>query len=420
MPPSDHPQHPGALGTARRRYDLVVHGATGFVGRQVAACLAAHAQLRGSGLRWALSGRDPAKLAQLQQSLTGPGPTPDVLLADAGDAHALGRLARQARVVLSAAGPFAVHGSLLVAACVRHHTHYVDITGETPWVRDLVDRHHAQAARDGTRIVPCCGFDSVPSDLGVWMLRSAMAQRLGLDCAEVKAAYALRGGLNGGTLASALHLFESGQADALADPYLLNPDTARAVVRGADRDPVRARFDTDFGAWLAPFFMGPVNTRVVRRSAALLDYGSRFRYQEYLRVGRGAVAAASAGALSAAMGASRLALRWGPVRAACARLAPGPGEGPSIAQQDQGGFRCELVARSVNGQMLRGRVSAQGDPGNRATTRMVSEAALALVVDAAQLPGGPGRGGVLTPASALGDVLLGRLRAAGMAFVVDA
>ena len=108
------------------------------------------------------------------------------------------------------------------------------------------------------------------------------------------------------------------------------------------------------------------------------------------------------------------------MRAACARLAPGPGEGPSVAQQDQGGFRCELVARSVNGQLLRGRVSAQGDPGNRATTRMVSEAALALVFDAALLPGGPGRGGVLTPASALGDVLLGRLRAAGMAFVVDA
>ena len=337
-----------------------------------------------------------------------------VLVASADDTRALNALARQSSVVLSTAGPFDLYGSKLVAACVRHGTHYVDITGETPWVQGLIAQHHAQAARDGTRIIPCCGFDSVPSDLGAWMQVQAMRKGHGVPCAGMKVAFSLRGGVNGGTLASALHMLDSGQAVALADPFLLNPPDQRPVARACDRDPSWLHFDADFKSWLGPFFMGPVNTRVVRRSAALLDYGPDFRYQEYLRVGTGPLAAAAAASISAGMGLSRIALAWAPVRSLAARIAPRPGEGPSAERMDGGAFRCDFVTRSVNGIHLRGQVSDQGDPGNRATTKMVCEAALALALDGAQLPGGPGLGGVLTPASGLGAVLVDRLRAAGM------
>ncbi len=390
-----------------RQHDVVLYGASGFVGRQTVAYFVQHAQ----GLRWALAGRSADKLAAVQRQ-TG-ATMADLVVADAQDAQALDALARNARVVLSTAGPFALYGSELVAACVRHGTHYVDITGETPWVRELIDRHHATAAQGGTRIIPCAGFDSVPSDLGAWLLVQALRQQ-GQVCVAAKASYSLRGGFNGGTLASALNMLDTGQAQALADPYLLNPAEGRPADPAIDADPVAPHRDADFGAWVGPFFMGPVNTRVVRRSAALLGYGDAFHYQEYLRFGAGAAAAVAAAGLSFGMNASQLALKLAPVRRIARAMAPGPGEGPSERSMDEGSFRCELVGHGDRGALARARISARGDPGNRATTVFVCEAALALAQDGAQLPGGPGWGGVLTPASGLGDVLVQRLRRAGM------
>lgn len=392
-----------------RPYDVVLYGASGFVGRQTVAYFAAH----GGGLRWALAGRNRDKLEAARQA-AGPGAAhAGIVVADAADARALAALAGDTRVVLSTAGPFALFGSALVAACVAQRTHYVDITGETPWVRGLIDLHHAQAAADGTRIIPCCGFDSVPSDLGAAMLVQHFAAQ-GEPCTGVKAAFSLRGGFNGGTLASALNMLDSGQADALADPWLLNPADTRPPAGPTDADPVAPHRDADFKAWVGPFFMGPVNTRVVRRSAALLDYGPGFHYQEYLRFGSGTAAALMAAGVSAGMGASQAALQLAPVRALARRLAPAPGEGPSEDSMNRGGFRCELVGFGARGTVARARVAASGDPGNRATTVMVCEAALALALDARALPGGKSGGGVLTPASGLGVVLADRLRQAGM------
>ena len=396
-------------------YDVVLYGASGFVGRQTVAHFAAHA----GALRWALAGRSRLKLEAVRAS-AGPGAAQaGILVADAADAASLDALAASTRVVLSTAGPFALYGSKLVSACVAHRTHYVDITGETPWVRGLIDAHHVQAARDGTRIVPCCGFDSVPSDLGTWLLVQHFAS-LDEHCVQVKASYSLRGGFNGGTLASALNMLDEGQTQRMADPWLLNPVDDRPVTTSQDEDPFSPVHDADFNAWLGPFFMGSVNTRVVRRSAALLGYGPQFHYQEYLRLGRGPAAALTAVGLSAAMMASQAALRLAPLRRLARRLAPAPGEGPSEARMDRGSFRCELVGHGVRGSTAWGTVASWGDPGNRATTQMVCEAALALAGDAAKLPGGKRRGGVLTPASALGDALVRRLRAVGMTFALQA
>lgn len=401
--------------STERPYDVVLYGATGFVGRQTVAYFAAHAQ----GVRWALAGRSAGKLEKVRQ-VCGPGASSaGIIVADAADRKALDALAAQASVVLSTAGPFALYGSELVAACVGQRTHYVDITGETPWVRGLIERHHAQAARDGTRIIPCCGFDSVPSDLGAWLVAEAIWQQHGEPCVSVKACHSMRGGLNGGTLASALNAVETGQDRLLADPFLLNPagTVPRDIAQHAD--PIAPHRDADFNAWVGPFVMGPVNTRVVRRTAALLGergdqaYGTDFSYQEYMRFGRGPLGAAAAVGISIGMGAGQVAIHFKPVRAMARAVAVAPGEGPSERTMDGGSFRCELIGRSASGKVMRGRVAGDGDPGNRATTKFVCEAALALALQLPSLPGGRG-GGVLTPASGLGGVLAERLIAVGM------
>ena len=400
----------------RRAYDVVLFGATGFVGRQTAAYFAE----RAGGLRWALAGRSGAKLGQLRTAC-GPGAAEaGIVVADAADPQALQALAAQTAVVLSTAGPFALHGSALVAACVAERTHYVDITGETPWVRSLIDRHHAQAERDGTRIIPCCGFDSVPSDLGAWLVVQAIQRQFGEPCVSVKACHSIRGGINGGTLASVFNIMDSGQAKLLADPFLLNPESRPRRSAVGHADPAGPHHDADFGAWVGPFVMGPINTRVVRRSAALLGtrgdagYADDFAYQEYLRVGRGPLAAGAAAGLSLGMGVGSFAMSIKPWRALARMLVPAPGKGPSQSAMDGGSFRCELVGKSASGKLLRGLVAGQGDPGNRATTRFVCEAALALASQLEALPGGLRTGGVLTPASGLGGVLVQRLLAIGM------
>ena len=418
-----------------RKYDLVIYGASGFVGQQVVNYLAQRHLAGPPGrpadakrLRWALAGRSAAKLETARMAAGEGAGQAGVIVAEAKDVAALDALARSASVVLSTAGPFALYGSELVAACVRNGTHYVDITGETPWVRDMIAQHHATAAKSGVRIIPFCGFDSVPSDLGAWLVARTMISTYGDPCSRIKACFTVRGGVNGGTLASLFNILGSGQAGALADPYLLNPPTGKRKVGAGraldeqDRDPVAPTHDDDFNAWLGPFFMGPINTRVVRRSAALLTpargkmagYGRDFHYQEYMRFGRSALAGAAATVFSAGMFASQAAMTLGPVRRLAGRLAPGPGSGPSEASMDGGSFRCELVGKSASGHLVRGVVADLGDPGNRATTKMVCESALCLALEPEALPGGPTKGGLLTPASGLGDVLLNRLRAAGM------
>ncbi len=408
--------------SAPRPYDVVLYGATGFVGQQTVAYFAQHAQ----GINWAIAGRSRSKLEAVLRDTKVRVP---IIVADAHDATALKELAASTRVVLSSAGPFGLYGSALVAACVQQRTHYVDITGETPWVRQMIDTHHAQAALEGTRIVPCCGFDSVPSDLGAYVVAQEMLRRHGVPCVDVKASFSLRGGINGGTLASVLDILAKDQTRAFTNAFLLNPEHQPSAADAAHQDPTTPHRDEDFGAWHGPFFMGPVNTRVVRRSVALYaaqgntSYAKDFHYQEYLRFGAGVLAATAAAGMSAGSLAGQAALRFAPVRKLTAALVPKPGQGPSQRSMDGGSFRCQLVGKSATGQVVRATISDKGDPGNRATTKMVCEAALALACDFVQLPGhsdpGGPRGGVLTPAFALGDVLAQRLRNAGMKVAVE-
>ncbi len=402
-------------------YDVVLYGASGVVGQQTVRYFAEHTQP--GEVRWAIAGRDRQKLESVRAKI---GVDVDILVADSQDRAAIDAIVSQTRVLLNTAGPFGIYGDEIVAACVRHRTHYVDITGETPWVRELIDRHHTQAAADGTRIIPCCGFDSVPADLGAYLMVRYLQQERGVECTQVKAYYQMAGGFNGGTLASGLDIYDRGQLARVADLFLLNPPESVPVDLERHRDPVAPQLDEDLGTWTAPFFMGSVNTRIVRRSWALFDlqqesYGADFCYQEYFKFDPPWGWWQSAG-MVASLAVIAGALQVPPLRALLLKGMPQPGTGPTEQVMDEGWFRCELWGWGSDGSRVRGLIADVGDPGNRATVKFVCESALCLVLDFVggacqndnRLPGGAERGGVLTPATGLGDVLVGRLKGAGM------
>jgi short subunit dehydrogenase-like uncharacterized protein len=396
-----------------REFDVVVHGATGFVGELTAKYLAEAAP---AGTRLALSGRSQAKLEAVRDRLGVDWP---VVVADAHDRPALDALAARAAVVATTVGPYHAYGLPLVEACAAAGTHLADLTGEVLFMRRSIDVADAAARASGARIVHTCGFDSIPSDLAVHALHAAAGDvPLGRTTLVVKAA---KGGFSGGTLASLKGMVDEAKRDAqarrtLLDLYALSPDRAAEPDLG-ERDPARPRNDAALGGWLAPFVMGAVNSRVVRRSNALrgFAYGRELRYSEWMRTGKGPVGAVAAAGVTGALGGMVAGLTLPPTRWALDRVLPDPGEGPSEAARERGFFRIDVTAELADGRRLVCEVEGQGDPGYKATAVMLGEAALALAHDGDL----PDAAGVLTPATGIGDPLLERLRAAGHRYDVQ-
>ncbi|HWG14137.1 MAG TPA: saccharopine dehydrogenase NADP-binding domain-containing protein [Streptosporangiaceae bacterium] len=404
---------------AERELDVVVFGATGFVGRLVAAYLAEHAP---EGVRIGLAGRSQARLEETRADLGPVAADWPLIVADSGDAASLATLARSARVVATTVGPYRPRGLPLVGACAEAGTDYVDLSGEVLFERDSIERYHEVAAQTGARIVHGGGFDSIPSDLGVHFLHETVQTDGGGKLEDTTLVVTrLRGGFSGGTLASIVEQLDEVRADpalrrTAADPYALSPDRPAEPDLGRQRDLMKVRHDHDLGIWTGPFLMASINTRVVRRSNSLLDwaYGRQFRYREVSGYGTGRAGALRAGVATAAMGALAGALAYPRARRLLVgRVLPGPGQGPREQTRRNGRFRMEIYTRTSAERRYRARVAAQGDPGYQATAVMMGETALALVLDRDRLPG---RAGVLTPATALGTVLTDRLRAAGMTF----
>ena len=410
---------PGAHGSGEggadergdREHDLVVFGATGFVGRLLAAELAENAP---GHLRIALAGRDEARLHDVRASLPGAARQWPVVVADSRDDAALDRLARSTRVVVTTVGPYARHGFGLARACAAAGTHYADLTGEVLYVRRLVDELQETAERTGARLVPSCGFDSVPSDLGVLMLHERVhADGAGDLCDTTLLVRRMRGGVSGGTVDSMrLMVTEAASSPAsrkvVLDPYALSPDRAAEPHLGRQRDVGGVMRDHQTGQWTAPFVMASFNTRVVRRSNALTGhaYGRRFRYRELMACGRGRSGQLRAAAVSAGIGALVVGLANPLTRPLLGLVLPSPGEGPSEEVRRRGCFRMEVRTTTASGRRYLAVVAAQGDPGYAATAVMLAESALCLVEDEERLPA---RAGVLTPATAFGDVLVDRL-----------
>ncbi len=402
--------------------DIVLYGATGFTGRLVAEYLAG-ADIDGVSI--GLAGRSLDKVRAVRDGLGPVAVDWPLIVADAGDADSLADMAGRTAVVISAVGPYAQYGLPLVQACASTGTHYVDLTGEVLFMHDSIASYHAMAAASGARIVHSCGFDSIPSDLGVFDL----AQRVAADGAgeltdTTLVVTKMRGGLSGGTLASGMAEMTAARKDPerkglLRDPYSLSPDRAAEPDLGDESDPRGTSFDEKLGQWVGPFFMSGINTRVVRRSNALLGYayGRTFRYQEVMGLGTGPDAAAKGAVLAAGMGGLGAMMSndvTGKAATAVAnRALPKPGEGPDEEARRKGHFTMQIHGTTTTGATYVETVAAQGDPGYAATCVMLGEAALCLVRDIDRLPD---VAGVLTPSVAFGSVLVERLRQAGMTF----
>lgn len=404
-----------------RDHDLVLFGATGFAGRLLAAELARHASPH---LRIALAGRDEARLQDVRATLPGAARQWPLVVADSSDDAALDRLARSTRVVVTTVGPYARYGFGLARACARAGTHYADLTGEVLFVRRLIDELQATAEETGARLVTACGFDSVPSDLGVLLLHErALADGAGDLGDTTLLVRRLRGGVSGGTIETMRTVVTAAASDAAArkvllDPYALSPDRVAEPHVGRQRDVGGVMRDHATGQWTAPFVMGTFNTRIVRRSSALAGhaYGRRFRYRELLACGRGRDGQLRAAAVSAGLGALAVGMANPLTRPLLGLLLPSPGEGPSEEVRRRGCFRMEVRTTTSSGRRYLAVVAAQADPGYAGTAVMLAESALCLVEDEKRLPA---RAGVLTPATAFGDVLVGRLRHRGFALTVE-
>ena len=364
-----------------------------------------HAQYGDGNISWAIAGRNQAKLDSVRNQRD-----IDVLIAESNDEESLRELVQRTKVLLTTVGPYSKYGSKLIATCAEHGTDYCDLTGESLWMREMISAYDESARNSGARIVHTCGFDSIPSDIGAYFLQKEMIARHGVPARHIK--FRLRtakGGMSGGTADSGLAMVEKVEKDKnlrsqLTDPYLLNNN-----FRGADGpDRISPFYDEDFDSWVAPFVMGPINTRVVRRSAELLGdmYGSNFRYDEGILTRGGPTGFLGATGIGLATGLAMATLAAPPTRKIIKRLIPKPGEGPSEQDQEQGFFEIELKAKHPDdeGLDLCAIVKGDRDPGYGSTAKMIVESALALAHDDIKKSGG-----FWTPASVIGDQLLQRL-----------
>jgi short subunit dehydrogenase-like uncharacterized protein len=407
--------------SGERELDVVLFGATSFVGRLTAEYLARAAPPQ---TRIGLAGRSQQRLQELQASIGGPARHWPLFVADAADVQALEKLALTTRVLATTVGPYRRYGLGAAGACASAGTHYADLTGEVLFMRETIDRFNSIAKESGARLVHSCGFDSIPSDLGVLALHEAAAADGTGELEDTTLVVrAMKGGASGGTVASLKGTIDDARGDrrlarVLLDPYALSPDREAEPSLGAEGDMRTISNDRGLGMWIGPFIMGTINTRVVRRSNALQDwaYGRRFRYREVMGFGSGPLAAARAGAVAGGVVALAAGLAIPPSRIVLDRVLPSPGDGPSESQRRNGFFRIELHTRTSSGARYLCRVAQQGDPGYLATSVMFGESSLCLAHDGERLPA---RAGVLTPATAMGDALIERLRTAGQTLEVE-
>jgi short subunit dehydrogenase-like uncharacterized protein len=394
-------------------YDIILYGATGFTGQRAVAYFQKHAP---EGLNWAIAARNPQKLAQLKQDL---GLSVDTLTADAQDAQAIDELVQQTNVVLTTAGPYALYGSNLIGSCAQHGVHYVDITGEAPWVRDMLRQHGEAAKKSGAKIVPFCGFDSVPADLGVYLLRRYAREKDLGELSRVDSYYSMaKGGLNGGTLLSLINILEEGEAKSLANPKVLLSDVDDTSFLKREKANWKAQYVEEIGKWVYPFFMEAINQKVVYRSIGLapqydLPQPKQFVYHEHHALGKKALPAKAAAYGMAAFG---MLGQFGPFRKVLKKLGPESGQGPSEEDIEEGFFKVLEIGQTSSGKKVQLTFSYPGDAGNKATICFLCECAFCLLLEADRLPN---RQGFLTPSLAFGEVLEERLRnaATGMALV---
>lgn len=414
------------INSEKRAYAVVLYGATSFVGQITAHYLAnflsANKDKSGSEINWAIAGRDQKKLNELQSKLAS---KVDIIIANSDDAASLDAMTEQTQVIISTVGPYLKYGEPLIKSCVDNGTDYVDLTGEAIFIKDMMDKYQEAAKQSGARIVNSCGFDSIPSDLGVYFTQKQAEAKFDSACdvihMRVKAA---KGGLSGGTIASMATIFEEVGQDKsrrkqVANPYLLNDDKDAPNVRQSNVS--KPEYDSEHKRWLAPFVMASINTRIVHRSNQLLgyEYGREFKYDEAMWMKDGIKGKLTSYALSAGLLGFATAMMITPSRELLSKhVLPKSGSGPSKEEQENGYFDIRLFGQTPNKDSITTKVTGDKDPGYGSTSRMLSQAALCLAQDISKEEV---KGGFWTPASAMGDKLLARLeKHAGLSFdVID-
>ena len=389
-----------------RKYKIVIFGATGFTGELCAKFMSE----KYSDIPIAIAGRNLEKLEKIKNKHGLPFP---IVVADAFDVSALEKMCKDTEVVLSTAGPYHKYGSDLLGACVKSGCHYVDITGESFWIKDMIEKHHKEASNKGVRIINACGFDSAPSDLGVFYAVNQVAGSV----KSVQCFQAWKGEASGGTMETMFSSMDAKLAKGGLGKFSLNPKNSISEnQKKKTSDKIKVQKIPHLGGWTGPFVMALPNTRVVRRSAALSKFTGKYYGDDFVY---------SEGAYYSKKGAARkvtfMTLALGliivsPLRNLLRGLFRKPGEGPSQEAMDSGFFKSRFLIETQDGFRAFS-MSSSGDPGYKMTSRMACESALCLAVEnPARLPGGEGFGGLLTPSVGLGNVLISRLKNIGVSF----
>lgn len=422
------------INTDKRAYTVVLYGATSFVGQITAHYLAQflteqQADDKSKSVTWAIAGRDEDKLKKLQDEiLSKQGNKADkvaIIIANSNDEASLDAMTKQTQVLISTVGPYLKYGEPLIKSCAQNGTDYVDLTGEAIFIKDMLDKYQDTAKQSGARIVNSCGFDSIPSDLGVYFTQQQAQDKFNQACEtihmRVKAA---KGGVSGGTIASMGTIFEEVAEDKarrkqVANPYLLNDDANAPTTR--QKNVSKPEYDDDHKRWLAPFVMAVINTLIVHRTNQLLsyEYGREFKYDEAMWMQDGVKGKLMSYGLSAGLLGFASAMMFKPSRELLSKhVLPKSGSGPSKSEQENGFFDIRFFGTTTKQDTISTKVTGDRDPGYGSTSRMLAQSALCLAQDVSQ---DAVAGGFWTPATAMGDKLIQRLEEhAGLSFeVVD-
>ena len=404
------------------KFDIIIFGATSFVGQILSRYMLKQFSLNAE-IKWAIAGRSESKLNELKTSLGSAGDSLEMLIADADDPDSLRTLCESTKVVISTVGPYALYGEPLVKTCVEVGTDYCDLTGEVQWIAKMIERYEDQAKASGARIVNSCGFDSIPSDLGVFFLQQQAKQKLGETCSSVKMRVKnMKGAASGGTVASMTNIFKEVASDpelrkTLANPYAICP--AGHGNKTYQNSMNRPQYDSDFDSWVAPFVMAVINTRIVHRSNSLIEggYSDNFEYNEAMLTGKGIFGGGLAASVGVGLGGFAMAAAIPPTRWAMEKfILPKPGEGPSLEAQQKGFYDLRFYGKTENNQEIRCKVTGDQDPGYGSTGKMLAQATACLLQDTSKEEF---TGGFWTPASLFGDKLITRLeKDAGLTFEV--
>ncbi len=395
-----------------KEFDIIIWGATGFTGRLVAEYI--FKNYSSEKLNWAIAGRDKKKLINVRDKIADE--NIPIIIADSFDEMSLTKMTQKTKVICSTVGPYSKYGSLLVKSCIKTNTHYCDLAGEAQWIRKIVDTYHQEAKNKKIRIVNSCGFDSIPSDIGVYFIYKNLPDvNIKLDKISMRVS-GFKGSLSGGTYASMNNIITEASKDRLigkilTNPYGLNPEGQRS---GPDkRDLNKVKYDEDSKSWIAPFMMAGINTKIVRRSNALSNYsyGKNFTYDESIMTGDG-----FRGRIKAIISVLPLIFLSAKPGSLLKRIfnffTPKPGQGPNENERENGYYSMRFYIRYNDKSRALVRVTGDRDPGYGSTSKMLAESAICLSKDSLK-----DTYGVITPSIAMGDQILDRLQAkAGLTF----